>query len=512
MQGFLEFTEEKKITVKTKMGGEIPATIKVTGKDYHIVKTDSGKQYKVDFKGNSLEEEIELSEEQLDELKKSTLASYINKAASSAKVASDKVRFHPKYQDNDDEATLDRVGKRLKGITKASAKLAKEEDAKDLPFTPDAKKTKPSTPGKYGSAYSTVRNLARKALEKQKQVKEDLDEEQIDERSEQSKQNKIKKNAMDTARGHMYRMKTGLNIDPESTGHKTNQQMNKAIGRALRNEEIEEAFDGSSVRIHSPGHSLHGMVGKVFHRHEDGRVNVQIRGRNKGDIRNVTLKPNQFKTVNEEVDLEEASRDSIEDRVARDERFADSRVKTLAQKAYKLGKFHKKTGFTGANPHKDSSPDVLAAYKKGLSEEVEMTEGYPGGLSKSDYTPGAVRHDLSNIKPKKQEPQRDRPVADIDPDWEKEQAAKRKKQGVSEGYRGNSEADKPFFDAKDHKTAAEKAHKEGDRFSYHMHMAAHHDSMAHWSSNKGRHHVADLHMSKAENHEHYAQQARKESK
>ena len=49
----------KKITVKTKMGGEIPATIKVTGKDYHIVKTDSGKQYKVDHQGNSLEENIE---------------------------------------------------------------------------------------------------------------------------------------------------------------------------------------------------------------------------------------------------------------------------------------------------------------------------------------------------------------------------------------------------------------------------------------------------------------------
>lgn len=65
-----------------------------------------------------------------------------------------------------------------------------------------------------------------------------------------------------------------------------------------------------------------------------------------------------------------------------------------------------------------------------------VVEGLPGSLSKSDYMPGAVRHDLSNIKSKKQEPQRDRPVADIDPDWEdweKEQAAKRKKKGVAEG-------------------------------------------------------------------------------
>jgi len=56
-------TEEKKITIKTKMGGEIPATIKMTGKDYHIVKADnSGKQYRVDHQGNSIEEEIELDE------------------------------------------------------------------------------------------------------------------------------------------------------------------------------------------------------------------------------------------------------------------------------------------------------------------------------------------------------------------------------------------------------------------------------------------------------------------
>lgn len=59
---------------------------------------------------------------------------------------------------------------------KQPEKFTEETDDKDLPFTPDVKKTKPSTAGKYGSAYSTVRNLARQAMQKQaakKSVKEE---------------------------------------------------------------------------------------------------------------------------------------------------------------------------------------------------------------------------------------------------------------------------------------------------------------------------------------------------
>ena len=71
-----------------------------------------------------------------------------------------------------------------------AAGCKKEEADKDLPFTPDAKKVKPSTAGKYGSAYSTVRNLARQAMQKQttkKAVKEEaedtLDEDMIIEKT-----------------------------------------------------------------------------------------------------------------------------------------------------------------------------------------------------------------------------------------------------------------------------------------------------------------------------------------
>jgi hypothetical protein len=65
--------------------------------------------------------------------------------------------------------------------------------------------------------------------------------------------------------------------------------------------QIEEAFDGSKVRIHSPGHEMHGKIGRVFDRHEDGRVNAQFEiGPKKHQVRNYTLKPGQFKEVTNE--------------------------------------------------------------------------------------------------------------------------------------------------------------------------------------------------------------------
>jgi hypothetical protein len=59
--------------------------------------------------------------------------------------------------------------------------------------------------------------------------------EQIEEKSEQAKQNKAMKNMMDTSRGARYKLNNPVpDADPE---HKTAQAHNKAIGRALRNED-----------------------------------------------------------------------------------------------------------------------------------------------------------------------------------------------------------------------------------------------------------------------------------
>jgi hypothetical protein len=62
-----------------------------------------------------------------------------------------------------------------------------------------------------------------------------LNEEQIDEKSDQAKQNKTMKNTMDASRGARYKLNNPVpDAEPE---HKTAQAHNKAIGRALRNED-----------------------------------------------------------------------------------------------------------------------------------------------------------------------------------------------------------------------------------------------------------------------------------
>lgn len=71
--------------------------------------------------------------------------------------------------------------------------------------------------------------------------------------------------------------------------------------------ELTEIFDGSKVRIHAPGYPLHGKEADVFHRFDDGRVNVQVRHSNrKGDVTNLTLGKDQYKEVAKEgVEIEE---------------------------------------------------------------------------------------------------------------------------------------------------------------------------------------------------------------
>ena len=73
--------------------------------------------------------------------------------------------------------------------------------------------------------------------EQKKVTKEEV--EQIDEKSEQARRNKIMKNVMDASKGAQFNRTSGLNIQPGDTGHQTKQQMNKALGRALRKEESE---------------------------------------------------------------------------------------------------------------------------------------------------------------------------------------------------------------------------------------------------------------------------------
>jgi hypothetical protein len=167
------------------------------GNQHKIDKNKNGKVDAHDFKLLRKEET-----EQIDELSKGTLNSYVASAQQDNKDHADSRRSGDK-----DEAKYakDRMVKRSTGIGAAKNRLNKEET----------------------------------------EVVEEA--EQIEERN---KENAMKRKMMDASRGAKYKLNNTVpDADPE---HKTAQAHNKAIGRALRNEETEEieenAFDWKSKK------------------------------------------------------------------------------------------------------------------------------------------------------------------------------------------------------------------------------------------------------------------------
>ena len=167
------------------------------GKQHKIDANKNGKVDAHDFKLLRAKKEVKEESEQIDELSKATMGSYVNK---SAKDAVDRTAQEV------ETGEIDKVAdKRMKGIKLATKKLAKEETAqveegyyknmdtnrkeeerlsakkkKDTPpFTPDKPKAKVATPGKFGYGYSAARHLARQGMasvtkEESEQIAEDV--------------------------------------------------------------------------------------------------------------------------------------------------------------------------------------------------------------------------------------------------------------------------------------------------------------------------------------------------
>jgi hypothetical protein len=111
-----------------------------------------------------IKEEVDLDEEQLDELSKKTLGSYVNKAAK------DTGRLGMVLHKGEWIHTVTTQPNRVKGIATAVGKLTKEES--DTPFDGPYKQSKGTVTDKSGAKHtplSNVRSLARNAIEKMKQ-------------------------------------------------------------------------------------------------------------------------------------------------------------------------------------------------------------------------------------------------------------------------------------------------------------------------------------------------------
>lgn len=112
--------------------------------------------------------------------------------------------------------------------------FGKREREDDEYHVPDPTPVAPVPDRKY--IKGTPENKAAKAARKPINGMPTNEEvEQIEEKSDQAKQNKTMKNMMDASRGARYKLNNPVpDAEPE---HKTAQAHNKAIGRALRNED-----------------------------------------------------------------------------------------------------------------------------------------------------------------------------------------------------------------------------------------------------------------------------------
>ena len=201
---------------------------------------------------------------ELNELSKKTLGSYIKKAADDVSLHSFKAGRGPSYVSPKDRG---KIFNRLDSIGKATDKLAKEE----------------------------------------------LDEEPLDELSKTTLGSYIKKATNDVSY-HSFaagdeqkgRGKNSLKHDQKSMQRQAG--VEKATDKIVKEEPLDEGdgpFDMGHVVINKPGNRHHGKVVPVFHRHDDGRVNVQVRTAFGGKtINNYTLHPGEHtpfeKKVNEE--------------------------------------------------------------------------------------------------------------------------------------------------------------------------------------------------------------------
>jgi hypothetical protein len=130
--------------------------------------------------------------------------------------------------------------------------------------------------------------------------------------------------------------------------------------RAHLGEEAE--LSEENVLIHAPGNKHHGKMAHVFHKHDDGRVNVQLKhSSKKGDVSNFTLQPHQFTPT------------EVKEDVVRTGTLAQRSQAYRADKAKKAGAKLQMDPDTGTPDHFTAA----ARRKKGLPEAA--TPGVAAG-------------------------------------------------------------------------------------------------------------------------------------
>jgi len=111
--------------------------------------------------------------------------------------------------------------------------------------------------------------------------------------------NKVKNVAKHLARKAMKNMSAEGYMPtadmPSDADKKTAQKVRGLLSKEKKLAKEEAELSEENVLIHAPGNKHHGKQARVFHKHDDGRVNVQLKhSSKKGDVSNFTLQPHQF--------------------------------------------------------------------------------------------------------------------------------------------------------------------------------------------------------------------------
>ena len=202
--------------------------------------------------------EVKEEVEELDELSKATLTSYADKASESARTMPG---YGTKAEGSKKTNRLANIAVAMKRKQSVCEEVEELDEKISTAQMGHAGKTtikhiKNPTVQQRMAAHDVKSYKDRIDLLKAAQAQGNLKEEELDEKSDQAKQNKTMKNMMDASRGARFKINNPQSMTPKpDTGHKTPRAHNVAIGRALRNEEaLDETTTGN------PEKGYHGAV------------------------------------------------------------------------------------------------------------------------------------------------------------------------------------------------------------------------------------------------------------
>ena len=250
----------------------------------------------------------------------------------------DKPPFDPPYSKPGERK--DEYGNKVKNVAKFLARKAMNKLSKEG-YMPTA--DEPSDADK--KTAQKVRGLLSKEKKLKKEEVEELDEISSD-MAQRYLKGKSERDYNTSSDGKTHTMKKPMGLNKINRDIKGTVRALKTIEKSKKTNE-EVGLEEENVLIHAPGNKHHGKQARVFHKHDDGRVNVQLKhSSKKGDVSNFTLQPNQFTPTEVKEDMGQASR---------------------ADKAKKAGAKLQMDPDTGTPDHFTAA----ARRKKGLPEEAE---------------------------------------------------------------------------------------------------------------------------------------------